>query len=79
MHSGLLTIIRRFLIHAKPWQQVLVCVSLVVAGIVLVAAGIFFGAVMSIFGLLFGWQILSTHRANRDLEAERDVERSDFA
>ncbi len=34
MHSGLLTIIRRFLIHAKPWQQALVCVSLVVAGIV---------------------------------------------
>ena len=79
MHSGLLTVIRWFLAYAKPWQQVLICVSLVVGGIVLVAAGIFVGAIMSIFGLLFAWQIFGAHRAHRDPKAEGDVGHSDFA
>jgi hypothetical protein len=76
MHSGFLMAIRRFVVHAKPWQQVLTCASLVVAGIALITTGFFVGAIMIACGLLFGWQTLSAHRAAREIPTERDMEHS---
>jgi hypothetical protein len=76
MHSGFLMVIRSFLVHAKRWQQVLICVSLVVVGVALAAMGFIIGAVMTVSGLLFGWLTLGAHRALRDIPTEHDVEHS---
>lgn len=76
MHSGFLMVIRSFFVHAKPWQQVLICVSLVVVGISLADAGFIVGAIMTVSGLLFGWLTLSAHRAVRDVPTEHEVEHS---
>jgi hypothetical protein len=76
MHGGFLMVIRKFLVNAKSWQQVLVCISFVVVGTALVAAGVFLGAIMIVFGLLFGWQTFNAHRSVRGFRAEPDVEDS---
>ena len=76
MHSGLLIVIRRFLVYAKPWQQVLACTALVAVGIALIAVGIHVGVVMAVIGILFGWQIIKAHRSNRTSGAEREAELS---
>ncbi len=36
------------------------------------AVGVIFGAIMTVCGLLSGWQILSTHRASPEFPTERD-------
>jgi len=79
MHSGFLLIIRRFVVYAKPWQQLLACVVVVVAGVALIAVGVHVGAIMAFFGLLFGWQMLRAHRAARFHQSKGDVEDSEIA
>jgi|HubBroStandDraft_1064217.scaffolds.fasta_scaffold141048_2 hypothetical protein len=79
MHSGVLMVIRRFIVYAKPWQQVLACMALVAAGLSLVAVGVRVGVVMAIVGLLLGWQLMKARRSNRILRAEGDVEQSENA
>jgi hypothetical protein len=76
MHSGILMVIRRFMLHAKLWQQVLVCVCLVAVGVALVIAGLFVGAVMVFCGVLFGWQSLSVHRTTRSPRLNGDIAQS---
>jgi len=63
MHSGLLMAVRRYLLHARPWQQVLICAALIVGGVALMSVGFLGGAALIVVSLLAGWQILSTHRS----------------
>jgi hypothetical protein len=69
-------VIRKFLVTARPWQQALICISLVAVGTALVAVGVVLGAIMIVFGLLFGWHTINAHRSVRGFCAEPDVERS---
>lgn len=75
MHGGILMVVRRYLIHAKPWQQALICVLLVAVGLVLVTSGLLVGGVLAIGGVLFGWQALSVRRALRGSLVQSDAER----
>lgn len=76
MHGGILMVIRRFMLHAKRWQQVLVCVCLVAVGVALVIAGLFVGAVMVVCGVLFGWQSLSVHRTTHGTRLDSEIAQS---
>jgi hypothetical protein len=76
MHSGLLMAVRRYLLHARPWQQVLVCVALFAIGVALMTVGLFGGAAMIVVSLLFGWQIVSARRALREVPGEEYVQQS---
>jgi hypothetical protein len=62
MHSGILMFIRRYMMFAKLWQQILICAVLVSAGAALIAVGLLAGAVMVVLGLLSGIQIMSARR-----------------
>lgn len=59
MHSGPFALLRMWLFYAKPWQQLLICVSFVIVGALLIAfVGHPSGAVVIAFGALFGVRIV---------------------
>jgi hypothetical protein len=59
VHSGILIALRKYLMFAKPWQQVLIGALLVAVGSVLLSSGLLIGLAVVFFGLLVCWQILS--------------------
>ncbi|HTU86101.1 MAG TPA: hypothetical protein VMF57_11035 [Solirubrobacteraceae bacterium] len=51
MHSGPLAFLRMYLFYAKPWQQLVICAGVILAGAALV---VFAGQVGGILVILFG-------------------------
>ncbi len=62
MHGGILMALRRYVMYAKPWQQVLASAALVAGGVVLITFGLTVGFVATLFGLASCWQIWHTSR-----------------
>jgi hypothetical protein len=59
MHSGPFVIMRMWMLHAKPWQQLLICAVWVVAGVALVLfTGHPAGVLPAVFGVLFAVRIV---------------------
>jgi hypothetical protein len=55
MHSGPLAFLRVYLLHAKPWQQLIICAGLILAGAVLVVfSGDIGGILLIMFGVVAG-------------------------
>lgn len=76
MHTGILMFIRRYMMFAKLWQQILICVVLVSAGAALIAIDLPAGTVMVLLGLLFGFQIMSARRVVREARSDHAAEES---
>jgi len=51
MHSGPLAFVRMYLLCAKPWQQLVICGGMILAGVTL---AVFVGQVGGILLILFG-------------------------
>ncbi len=52
MHSGLLALLRTWLVHARPWQQLLAGAVVVGAGVALAVLGHLGGVALVIAGLI---------------------------
>lgn len=64
MHSGLLAVLRGWLLHASPWQRLLISLTALLAGVaVIVVLGRPGGAALILFGVLSGAPLRATLRA----------------
>lgn len=71
MHSGPFMVLRMWLLYAKPWQQLLICLTLVLSGVALIAlVGHPSGVILAAFGVLFAIPVLR-HLAGRPHAALR--------
>jgi hypothetical protein len=76
MHSGPLVILRMWLVHARPWQQLLICGVFIVGGLGLVVlTGQPAGALLAVFGVLFGLPALKAVSAAREPPGDDPGER----
>jgi hypothetical protein len=48
------------MVRARPWQQLIICVALIAAGIALVGLGMMSGAALIVVGVLFAVPLLLT-------------------
>jgi hypothetical protein len=71
MHSGPLVLLRMWLFHARPWQQLLVCIAFMVAGAGLVVlTGQAAGALMIVFGALLACPALKALSAAHEFPGD---------
>jgi hypothetical protein len=59
MHSGPLMVTRIYMLHAKPWQQLLICAVFVAVGAALMAFGEWTGVIPIVFGVFLALPIVS--------------------
>jgi hypothetical protein len=70
MHGGIVMALRRYMIQAKPRQQTLIYLALIVGGVALVMLGVHAGVVLMLAGLLFARQLLNTHHRLRGVRSD---------
>ncbi len=58
MHPGVISALRLYMIGARPWQQVLICLVLVAVGIMLLVFDQWSGVALVSIGFIFGFPVV---------------------